>query len=63
MDVVDFLERQVKIATHPVFGDIKDSPTVIKDVRRSKSQTFPRMKESTFATTAVVAEKKKRQRH
>lgn len=33
-DIVEFLERQVKIATDPIFGDIKDPPPVSKGIRR-----------------------------
>ncbi|XP_049896027.1 uncharacterized protein LOC126387557 [Epinephelus moara] len=57
-NMVDFLEKQVKILTHPIFGDIKDTPTVSKDVRKSKSQPYPKLKGSIFATTVTDAEKK-----
>lgn len=54
--MVDFLERQVKILTDPVFGDIKDTPTASKDGRKSKSLPFPKTKGSTFATTVTVTD-------
>lgn len=55
-DVVDFLERQVRILTDPVFGDIKDTPAVSKEIRRFKSQPQPRIKGSIFATTVTLKE-------
>lgn len=58
-DMMDFLERQVKIVIDPVSGDIKDTPTVSKDERNSKSQHHPRMKGSIFATTVTVTKTEK----
>ena len=55
-NLVDFLERQVRIATDPVYGDIKDAPSVSRDLKRPKSQ--PQLKRgSAFATTVAVIEK------
>ena len=56
-DIVIFLEKQVKIITDPIFGDIKDTP-VNKDTRRSKSQPLPRTRGSNFATTVTAAKEK-----
>lgn len=44
-DIVEFIERQVKVASDPLFGDIQDSPAVArKDVRSSKSQPYSKTK-------------------
>lgn len=58
-DLVNFLEKQVRIETDPVFGNIKDTPTVSKDIHRFKSQPQPRIKGSIFATTVTAAEQEK----
>lgn len=55
-DMVNFLERQVKIITDPLFGDIKDATS--QNVMRSKTQPHSRIKGNIFATTVTVAEKK-----
>lgn len=59
-DIVDFIEKQVKIATDPVFGDIQDTPVSAagKEVRKFKSQPRYRVKGSSFATTISAVEKK-----
>ena len=54
-DMVNFLERQVKIVTEPLFGDIKDAKN--QNSRRSKTQPHSRIKGNIFATTVTVAEK------
>ncbi len=56
-DIVMFLEKQVKIITDPVFGDVKDIP-VNKDAKRSKSQPHPKIKGSIFATNVTAANEK-----
>ncbi|XP_039869513.1 uncharacterized protein LOC120722563 [Simochromis diagramma] len=56
-DLVEFLEKQVKIASDPVFGDIKDICTTNRDTRKLKSQTHTRFKESYFATSVMASEK------
>lgn len=48
-DMVNFLERQVKIITDPLFGDIKDATS--QNGRRSKTQPHSRIKGNIFATT------------
>lgn len=55
-NLVDFLERQVRIVTDPVYGDIKDTPSVSRD-KKPKSQPQPK-KGSSFATTVTETEKK-----
>lgn len=59
-DIVDFIERQVKIASDPLFGDIQDAPAVAatKDVRKAKFQPHSRIKGSSFATTIATVERK-----
>ncbi|KAI2645663.1 Cold shock protein 1 [Labeo rohita] len=48
-DIVDFVEKQVKIATDPVFGNILEAPlSVNRNAYRSK------MKGSSFSTTVTV---------
>ena len=55
-DIVVFLEKQVKIISDPIFGDIKDPPGS-KDTRRSRSQPLPKSKGSNFATNVTPARK------
>uniref|UniRef100_A0AAZ1XPU5 CCHC-type domain-containing protein n=1 Tax=Oreochromis aureus TaxID=47969 RepID=A0AAZ1XPU5_OREAU len=55
--VVEFVEKQVKIASDPLFGDIKDPPTAIRKEAR-KSQFYPKAKKSSFATTVAKVEGK-----
>ncbi|KAK0145483.1 hypothetical protein N1851_015620 [Merluccius polli] len=44
-DLVNYLEKQVRIATDPVFGDIRDTPTPSKDGRSFMSKPpHPRIK-------------------
>lgn len=58
-NVVEFVEKQVKIASDPLFGDIQDTPTAIrKEARNVKSQFYPKAKRSSFATTVVKVEGK-----
>ncbi|KAL0152844.1 hypothetical protein M9458_051849, partial [Cirrhinus mrigala] len=50
-DIVDFVEKQVKIATDPVFGNILEAPlSVNRNAYRSK------MKGNSFATTVTVTD-------
>lgn len=57
--IVEFIERQVKIASDPLFRDIQDSPAAArKDVRNSKSQPHSKMKGSSFATTIATVDTK-----
>ncbi len=59
-DIVNFVERQVKIMTDPVFGNIQDVPTLIgsKSVNKGKSQSYLKSKRSSFATTVTAMERK-----
>ncbi len=59
-DIVNFVERQVKIMTDPVFGNIQDVPTLIgsKSVNKGKSQSYLKTKRSSFATTVRAMERK-----
>ncbi|XP_042631004.1 uncharacterized protein LOC122148580 [Cyprinus carpio] len=47
-DIVDFVEKQVKIAIHPLFGNIVEAPLGGRSLIRSKP------KGSSFATTVTV---------
>lgn len=60
VDIVNFIEKQVRIESDPVFGDIKDTPVVTanKDVTRFKSQPRYKVKGSSFATIISAVEKK-----
>ncbi len=57
-DIVTFIERQVKIVSDPVFGDIQNPPPNAgnKTVNRMKSQIKPRFKGDSFATTVTTIE-------
>lgn len=57
-DVVVFIEKQVKIITDPIFGDIKD-PLLSKEkeTRKSRSQSLSKSK-GNFATTVTAAKEK-----
>lgn len=59
-DIVNFVERQVKIMTDPVFGNIQDVSTLIgsKSVNKGKSQSYLKTKRSSFATTVTAMERK-----
>ena len=60
-DIVEFIERQVRIASDPLFGDIQDSPAATaarKDVRNSKSPSYSKVKGSSFATTIATVDKR-----
>lgn len=59
-DVVGFIERQMKIASDPLFGDIQDTPstTANKDARKSRFEPSSRAKGSSFATTIATVERK-----
>ncbi|XP_034530056.1 uncharacterized protein LOC117805434 [Notolabrus celidotus] len=58
-DIVGFIERQVKIANDPIFGDLSDSPAAVrKDVRHVKSQPSFKPKGSSFATTVTSVDEK-----
>ncbi len=58
VDIVTFMERQVKIMTYPVFGNLQEAPAlvVIKEGSRIKSPRL-RAKGSSFATAATTVEK------
>ncbi|XP_039548042.1 uncharacterized protein LOC120493481 [Pimephales promelas] len=60
IDIVDFIERQVRIASDPLFGDIQDTPstTANKDARKSRFESSSRAKGSSFATTVATVERK-----
>ena len=56
VDIVNFIERQLKIAMDPVFGDIQDAPALvtIKESSRTKSITRSRIRGSSFATNITT---------
>lgn len=60
-DIVEFVERQVKVASDPLFGNIQDTPATggkgLKMVK-SHSQTSSKARGSSFATAVIPAEKK-----
>lgn len=58
-DIVEFIERQVKIASDPLFGNIQDAPvTGRKELNMVKSQASSKARGSSFATTVAPAEKR-----
>lgn len=58
-DIVNFVEKQVKIASDPLFGDIQDSAgTGRKEFKPVKSRSGPKPKGSSFATTVAPAERR-----
>ena len=63
-DIVDFVERQVKIAADPVFGNIQDSPKTMqsKNGRKENYQHHIHKKGSSFATTATSVDEKAHKR-
>lgn len=58
IDIVSFIERQVKIVSDPIFGDIQNTQlcTLSKNVNRMKSQMKPRFKGDSFATIVTTIE-------
>ncbi len=61
-DIVTFIERQVKIAMDPVFGDIQDAPTLSVLKGSGRTNTIPRSKVggSSFATSVTSFKRKTR---
>lgn len=60
-DIVEFVERQVKVASDPLFENKQDTPaTGGKELKMVKShpQTSSKARGSSFATTVIPAEKK-----
>ena len=59
VDIVNFIQRQVKIAMDPVFGDIQDAPALVavKDSGRIKSLPHSKIRGSSFATTVTTVTK------
>lgn len=58
-DIADFIEKQVKVLTDPVFGNIQDSPSVNdKGRNKLKSQVRSGNKGTSFATIAGIVEEK-----
>lgn len=55
-DLVQFVERQVSILMDPLFGDIRDLPTSVRPVNRSKLRPEGRVKGNIFATTVAPVE-------
>lgn len=56
-DIVHFIERQIRILTDPVFGDIQDaSSTMNKGIVGTTLKPRPRPKGSSFATTVTTVE-------
>ena len=60
-DIVIFVERQVRIATDPVFGNIQDAPSLLfKESVRAKQAPRSKIKGSSFATTVTAVERNTR---
>ncbi len=59
-DIADFIERQVRIMTDPVFGNIQDSQpiNINRGTNKPKPQLRPGNKGSSFATTIGPVENK-----
>ena len=59
-DLVSFIERQVKIISDPLFGDIQDTTSgspALRSVNRFKSQSkFSRVRGDSFAKTVTVVD-------
>lgn len=59
-DLVAFIERQVKIISDPLFGDIQDTASgspALKSVNKFKSHSkFGKVRGSSFATTVTVVD-------
>lgn len=55
-DIVEFIERKVRIISDPMFGDIQDSPVVRKDWRNLKA--LFEVKGSSFATIVIAGDKR-----
>lgn len=60
IDITNFIERQVKILTDPVFGNIQDLPSLTLDKGVNKSNLTSRagIKGTSFATTVMAVENK-----
>lgn len=58
--IVDFIEKQVKIASDLLFGDIQAAPSITanKDGKKFKLQPRSRAKGSSFATTIATVKRK-----
>ncbi len=50
-DLVSFIERQVKIISDPLFGDIQDRPGSSPALKFKSQSKFTRIKGNSFATT------------
>lgn len=57
VDIVTFIEREVRIATDPVFGDIQDPPTMGAFSGRAKPVPRLQARGSSFATTLTTVER------
>lgn len=54
-DIVEFIERQVRITSDPVFGNIQDTLPVIKGaIKANKFQVKPLLGRNSFATQVVI---------
>lgn len=58
-DITAFVERQVKVALDPIFGDIQDTTVgANKDGGKAKPMPRPKARGSSFATTVTTFEKR-----
>ena len=57
IDITNFIERQVRILTDPVFGNIQDAPSLMtnRGVNKANPQTRSAIKGTSFATTVAPA--------
>ena len=56
IDITNFIERQVRILTDPVFGNIQDTPSLTnRGVNKANPQTRSAIKGTSFATTVAPA--------
>lgn len=63
-DLVIFIERQVKIVSDPLFGDIQDvqcGSAGLKGAKKSQAK-FSRVRSDSFATTVTVVDSTKASR-
>lgn len=57
IDIVNFIEHQVKVVMDPVFGNIQDDPVAKNKDVKSKFLSRPGIKRTSFATTVIPASK------
>lgn len=54
-DIVNFIEYQVKIVSDPTFGDIQDTPVIVKGGNKAQLQQRSQFKRNSFATSVFMS--------